>query len=252
MTISLIAGNWKMNTTVRSAVDLAIRMKPGLQSVEEVEALVCPPFVSLSAVAAVLEDSGVRVGAQNMHYEADGAYTGEVSASMIKELCDYVVLGHSERRQLFGETDGMVNLKIRAALKAGLKPILCVGEDLGDREAGRERETVQGQLYGSLREVPYSPGLVVAYEPVWAIGTGRAATPEQAQEIIAHVRRVVGALYGSASADEVRVLYGGSVNPANIGDFMGERDIDGALVGGASLDAEAFVQIARTAARVTR
>ena len=252
MPISLIAGNWKMNATVRSAVDLAIRMKPGLQSVEEVEALVCPPFVSLSAVAAVLEDSGVRVGAQNMHHEADGAYTGEVSASMIKELCDYVILGHSERRQLFGETDGMVNLKIRAALKAGLKPILCVGEDLGDREAGREGETVQGQLYGSLRDVPYSAGLVVAYEPVWAIGTGRAATPEQAQQIIAHVRKVVGALYGSASADEVRVLYGGSVNPANIGDFMGERDIDGALVGGASLDAEAFVQIAQTAARVTR
>ena len=252
MTISLIAGNWKMNTTVRSAVDLAIRMKPGLQSVEGVEALVCPPFVSLSAVAAVLEDSGVQVGAQNMHHEADGAYTGEVSASMIKELCDYVILGHSERRQLFGETDGMVNLKIRAALEAGLKPILCVGEDLDDREAGRELETVQGQLCGSLRDVPYSPGLVVAYEPVWAIGTGRAATPEQAQEIIAHVRRVVGALYGSASADEVRVLYGGSVNPANIGDFMGERDIDGALVGGASLDAEAFVRIAQTAARVTR
>jgi len=247
----LIAGNWKMNTTVRSAVDLASRMKPGLQTAENVETLVCPPFVSLAAVAATLEGTGVRVGAQNMHHEEGGAYTGEVSASMLGELCDYVILGHSERRQLFGEIDATVNLKTKAAVEAGLKPIVCVGEDLGDREAGREQETVQRQLSGSLEEIAYSPDLVVAYEPVWAIGTGRAATPAQAQEIIAHLRRVLGSLYGAASAAEVRLLYGGSVNPANIGDFMGQPDINGALVGGASLDAEAFVKIAQTTATVT-
>ncbi len=252
MLIALIAGNWKMNATVRSAVELVSKMKPGLQSAGKIETLVCPPFVSLAAVASILEGTGVRVGAQNMHYEKEGAYTGEVSASMLKELCDYVILGHSERRQLFGESDATVNLKTKAALEAGLKPIVCVGEDLVDREAGREQETVQGQLIGSLKDVAYSTDLVVAYEPVWAIGTGRAATPAQAQEIIAHLRRVLGSLYGAASAGEVRLLYGGSVNSTNVGDFMGEPDINGALVGGASLDAEAFVQIAQTTAAVSR
>jgi triosephosphate isomerase len=250
MPISLIAGNWKMNTTVRSAVDLATRVKAGLQAAGRVETLVCPPFVSLAAVAATLEGTVVRVGAQNVHHEEDGAYTGEVSASMLKELCDYVILGHSERRQLFGETDATVNLKTKAALEAGLKPIVCVGEDLDDREAGREAETVQRQLTGSLEGIAHSADLVVAYEPVWAIGTGRAATPTQAQEIIAHLRRVLGSLYGAAPAGEVRLLYGGSVNPANIGEFMAEPDVNGALVGGASLDAEAFVQIAQTTATV--
>lgn len=237
-----------MNSTVRSAVDLTSKMRSGLQSVGTVETLVCPPFVSLAAVAAIFEGTEVRIGAQNIHHREDGAYTGEVSATMVKELCDYVILGHSERRQLFGETDATVNLKVKLALDTGLKPIVCVGEDLADRESGRHLETVQQQLTRSIEGIAYSPGLVVAYEPVWAIGTGQAANPVQVQEIIAHLRRVLRSLYGTASAANVRLLYGGSVNSTNVGDFLSKTDVNGALVGSASLDADAFVQIARTVA----
>ena len=252
MTISIVAGNWKMNTTLREATHLVSKMKPRLDAVESVRKVVCPPFVSLASVAGLLRGSTISLGAQNMHHEDSGAYTGEVSPKMVAELCEYVVLGHSERRQHFGETDESVNLKVRAAFRVELKPILCVGEGLHERDEGRAEAVVESQLRGGLEGVETVGGLVVAYEPVWAIGTGRAATPDVAQGMMAIIRSVLASLYGRDTASDVPILYGGSVNPANASDFMREPDIDGALVGGASLDADSFVEIVRLAAQVQR
>ena len=248
MTISIVAGNWKMNTTLREATSLVSEMKPRLDAVRGVRKVVCPPFVSLASVADLLRGSTISLGAQNMHHEDSGPYTGEVSPTMVAELCEYVVLGHSERRQHFGETDESVNLKVKAAVRVGLKPILCVGERLHERDEGRAEAVVERQLRGGLDGVEPVGGLVVAYEPVWAIGTGRAATPDVAQGMMANIRSVLASLYGGDTASDVPLLYGGSVNPANASDFMREPDIDGALVGGASLDADSFVEIVRAAA----
>ena len=238
-----------MNTTHKEARGLASGIKPRLESIEGVHAVICPPFTSLAAVADILQGSKVSLGAQNMYHEDGGAFTGEVSPAMLAELCQFVILGHSERRQLFGETDESVNQKVRAALKVGLKPILCVGEQLDERERGSAEATVETQLRQCLAGVSDAVGLSVAYEPVWAIGTGRAATPEVAQEMMAHIRSVLGALRPEGPTDEVPLLYGGSVNAANISEYMGQPDINGALVGGASLDGDSFVQIAQSAAR---
>jgi triosephosphate isomerase len=248
MTISIVAGNWKMNTTLREATSLVSEMKPRLDDAQGVRKVVCPPFVSLASVADLLRGSTISVGAQNMHHEDSGAYTGEVSPLMAAELCEYVVLGHSERRQHFGETDESVNLKVKAANRVGLKPILCVGERLDERDEGRAEALVERQLRGGLEGEDSVSGLVVAYEPVWAIGTGRAATPDVAQDMMAHIRSVLTSLYGGSTASDVPLLYGGSVNAANATDYMKESDIDGALVGGASLDADSFVEIVRAAA----
>jgi triosephosphate isomerase len=247
MAISIVAGNWKMNTTLREATSLVSEMKPQLDDAQGVRTVVCPPFVSLASVADLLRGSTISVGAQNMHHEDSGAYTGEVSPLMAAELCEYVVLGHSERRQHFGETDESVNLKVKAAIRVGLKPILCVGERLDERDGGRAEALVERQLRGGLEGAETIGGLVVAYEPVWAIGTGRAATPDVAQDMMAHIRGVLTSLYGGSTASDVPLLYGGSVNAANASDYMKEPDIDGALVGGASLDADSFVEIVRAA-----
>ena len=245
---SIVAGNWKMNTTLQSAVDLASGVAAGAGSVGDVELILCPPFVSLAAVRDTVAGTRVGVGAQNMHHEASGAFTGEVSAEMLAGLCRYVILGHSERRQLFGETDESVNLKVRAALLAGLRPIVCVGETLEQREAGQAADVVQGQTLAGLDGVPDITDVIVAYEPVWAIGTGRAATPEIAEEIMGGA--ILDALRGlfGADAGNVPLLYGGSVNPDNAAAFAAQPDIHGGLVGGASLQAGQFLQVAAAVA----
>lgn len=252
MRIPLIAGNWKMNTTVEEAVKLVNDMKSRLDAVKGIEKLVCPPFISLTAVRDALKGTSVKLGAQNLHFMEKGAYTGEVSPLMLAGICEYVIIGHSERRQYFGDTDDVVNRKIQAALKSGLKPILCIGESLGENEAGRTGEVVTGQLRGSLKGISYPKDFIIAYEPVWAIGTGRAATGVQANGTIGLVRRTVGEMYGVKEAEDVRILYGGSVTAANTAEFMGQPEIDGALVGGASLKPDEFVAITGRTAEVRR
>lgn len=244
----LMAGNWKMNKTVAEALALVSQLKSALLPVTDREVLVCPPFTALPAVAGILRGSGVMWGGQNMSEQASGAYTGEISAAMLKDVgCTHVILGHSERRSLYGETDVLVNKKTRVALDQGLVPVVCVGETLQEREASRTWDVLKTQLRGSLGGVdPQKVAtLVVAYEPVWAIGTGKTASPQQAQEAHAFLRQEAKALYGPAWAEGLRILYGGSVKPDNIDDLMRQADIDGALVGGASLKAEDFIRIAR-------
>jgi len=247
MEISIIVGNWKMNTTVAEAVKLASDITFGLPQQTGTEVVVCPPFVSLVAVQDVLRDSNISIGTQNLYHESSGAYTGEVSANMLIDICRYAIIGHSERRSIFGETDAMVNLKAKAALGAGIKPIMCVGENLEEREAGRAELVVESQVRSGLQGVEIGAGLVVAYEPVWAIGTGRSASPEIAQAMMAHIRSTLAGMGDDDVATEVPLLYGGSVNEGNIGGYMSQPDINGALVGGASLDAESFVEIVRLA-----
>ena len=251
MPIGLIAGNWKMNATLGEARDLVAGMVDGLDAVEGIEKVVCPPFLSLAMVAEMLEGSSIRLGAQNMHDEPKGAYTGEISPAMLVELCRYVILGHSERRQILGEDDTFINRKVRAALAVGLRPALCVGEGLEDREQGRAEVVVEAQLRGCLVDADPDGQLVVAYEPVWAIGTGRAATPDVAQATMVQIRAVLSSMYSRQAAEEVPLLYGGSVNPDNVADFVGQPDINGTLVGGASLNAESFVAIARAVDEAT-
>ena len=240
----LIAGNWKMFKTVAEALSLVEALRADLR--HDVDTLVAPPFTALTAVAQALGDSRIGLAAQNMHWEPEGAFTGEVSPVMLRAAgCSHVILGHSERRQLFGETDDGVARKTRSALAHGLTPVVCVGETLGERESSRTMEVVERQVERALREVTpdQAATLVLAYEPVWAIGTGRTATPDQAQEVHAFIRRSVSASHGEAVAAALRILYGGSVKPDNIGALMAEPDLDGALVGGASLDAQAFLKI---------
>lgn len=247
----LIAANWKMNTTPAEAVELVKSMLPGLSDVVGVETLLCPPFISLVPVSAVLHETHVNLGAQNCHFEERGAFTGEISPLMLKGICLYVILGHSERRNLFGESSQVVNKKVRAALKAGLKPILCVGESLSDNEAGKTTDVVGTQIRQSLEGIQDADGLVVAYEPVWAIGTGRAATAAQANTTIKMIRDVLSTLFGRQTADLTRILYGGSVTGANAGEFMAQPEIDGALVGGAGLKPAEFVSIVKQTGEAT-
>lgn len=243
----MIAGNWKMNTTVAEAVELVGQIRKGIGGAFDVEILVCPPFVSLAAVKEALEGSAIKLGAQNLHYEEKGAFTGEISPLMLANLCEFVLVGHSERRQLFGETGEIVNKKMGAALKAGLKPILCVGEKLEDNEAGRTAEVVAGQLQTSLAGIDISVDLVVAYEPIWAIGTGRAAHGKQVNETAGLIRDVLAKLSSEETAGEIRVLYGGSVTAENIAEFLEQSEIDGALVGGASLKSGQFITMIQEA-----
>ncbi|MHB8419371.1 MAG: triose-phosphate isomerase [Myxococcales bacterium] len=244
----VIAGNWKMFKTSAEAAAVLRELRPKVSMIHDVEVVVCPPFTALAASAQALAGSNVALGAQNLHWEAQGAFTGEISAGMLKEAgCRWVIVGHSERRQLFGETDESVHRKLRAALAAGLAPIVCVGETLAEREVNDTLAIVGRQIEGALRglDAAQLAGLVVAYEPVWAIGTGKNATPAQAQEVHAALRAQVGRLHGAEAAAALRILYGGSVKPENIKDLMAQPDLDGALVGGASLAAESFAAIVR-------
>ncbi len=243
MRVPMIAGNWKMNTTVGEAVELVKAMQDELDKIANVDKVICPPFVSLAAVRELIKGSSIKLGAQNLFFAEKGAYTGEISPLMVADLCEFVIIGHSERRQYFNETGEIVNKKIVAALKVGLKPILCIGERLEENEAGRTEEVVTEQLGSSLTGIDYINGLIIAYEPVWAIGTGRAATGEQANETISLIRRNIARLYSDGIAQDMRILYGGSVTAANATEFMKQPEIDGALVGGASLKATEFLSI---------
>ena len=245
MRVPMIAGNWKMNTTINEAVELVNKMRRGLDEVAEIDKVLCPPFVSLAAVKELIKGTSIKLGAQDLYFEEKGAYTGEISPLMLAELCEFVIIGHSERRQFFGETGEIVNKKLKAALKAGLKPILCIGERLEEREAGRTEAVITEQLKSSLAEIGFTGDLIIAYEPIWAIGTGKAATGKQANETIGFIRRNIARLSNEEVARDVRILYGGSVTADNITEFVEQFEIDGALVGGASLKADQFVSIAR-------
>jgi triosephosphate isomerase len=240
---SLIAGNWKMNLNKADAVALAqgVAAAPA-----ECDVLICPSHVYLDAVCAAVKDSSVAVGSQDVYFEAGGAFTGETSTDMLKDLgCQFAILGHSERRNVIGECDALINKKVHATLNAGLVAVLCVGELLEEREAGKTIDVVKSQFEGSLVNVTAEQmkNVVVAYEPVWAIGTGKTASPEQAQEVHADLRKIIASHYNQDVADSVRILYGGSVKPDNAAELMSQPDIDGALVGGASLKADSFAAI---------
>jgi len=248
--IPVIAGNWKMNKTPAEAAELARTFVGALAATARVEVILCPPFVCLSAVYAEIKNSRLGLGAQNLHWEKSGAFTGEVSAPMLSGWCSHVIIGHSERRQFFGETDDTVNKKVKAALAHNLTPIICVGELLTEYEASKTNEVVTRQMKGAYDGLSKDNALktIIAYEPVWAIGTGKAATGAGANTVIGiSIRGVLSDLYGATVADSIRVQYGGSVTPANIKEFMTQPDIDGALVGGASLKANDFQTIVEEA-----
>ena len=243
MRVPLIAGNWKMNTTVTDAVNLVKEMRDDLEKIPDVDKVICPPFVSLAPLKELVAGSTIKLGAQNLYFAEKGAYTGEISPLMLADLCEYVIIGHSERRQYFGESGDIVNKKVVSALKAGLIPILCIGEKLAENEAGKTEEVVTRQLNAALENIDDSDGLILAYEPVWAIGTGRAATGKQANATIAIIRNCISRIYDRRVSREIRILYGGSVTAANTAEYMNQPDIDGALVGGASLKAAEFISI---------
>ncbi len=246
----IVAGNWKMNMTTAEAEALVTALKGELANFREVEVVVCPPYTALKTVSDLVQGTHIDLGAQNMHWEKGGAYTGEISASMLRELyCHFVIVGHSERRQYFGETDEIVNRKTKAALASSLHPIVCVGETLEEREAGKVNEVITTQVKGSLAGLSAKELLdsVLAYEPVWAIGTGKTASSEQAQEVHALIRSVLAEMFDQTVADGVRIQYGGSVKPGNAKELFGMPDIDGGLIGGAALDAKSFIDIIRAA-----
>ena len=244
----IIAGNWKLNKTIKEAVELVTLLKRNIRDAASVDVVVCPPFTALSDLSEILMDTDIRLGAQDLFWEEKGAFTGEVSAALIKDAgASYVIVGHSERRQFFHETHETVNRKTRAALKAGLMPIVCVGETLAEREAGRTLEVLEAQLKGAFMELTPQDlaKVILAYEPVWAIGTGKVATPAQAEEAHAFIRKWIRNRFDADTAAKIRIQYGGSVKADNIAELMREEDIDGALVGGASLEAQSFSDIVK-------
>jgi len=245
---TIIAGNWKMYKTTQEAIKLVKNLKENLKNIQRVEVVLCPPFTSLLSVHEIIKDSPLKLGAQNISFEKEGAYTGEVSPSMIKDVgCEFVIIGHSERRKYFNEDDGIVNKKIKLALIFGLTPIVCVGETLEEREKGVAEDTVINQVDNGFVNINEEDmrKLVIAYEPVWAIGTGRIATPEIADGMHLAIRNQLSKLYSSKLSNNISILYGGSVKPDNIDSLMGQENIDGALVGGASLDSESFSRIVK-------
>jgi len=250
MRVPMIAGNWKMNTTVSEAAELVNEMRPGLDEIANVDKVICPPFISLATVRELIKGSSIKLGAQNLYFEAKGAYTGEISPLMLADLCEFVIIGHSERRQYFNETGEIVNKKIRAALRAKLKPILCIGESLEENEAGRTEAVIAGQLRSSLAGIDFANDLIIAYEPIWAIGTGKAATGKQANKTIGFIRQNIVKLYNEDLAQEMRILYGGSVTADNAAEFINQPEIDGALVGGASLKAPQFLSIVKQTSEI--
>jgi triosephosphate isomerase (TIM) len=252
MRTPLVAGNWKMNKTVAEARELVSVMSAKLNEISNVEKVLCPPFLAIPAVAEMLQGSGIGLGVQNFHWEEKGAFTGEIAPNMVKEFCQYAIIGHSERRTYFGETDESVNRKLHAAMNARLIPIVCVGETLEQYEAGSTSDVVRRQVTFGLGGVgaASAPGIIIAYEPVWAIGTGKASSAENANFVHREViRTTLADLFGPESTAQIRILYGGSVTAANAAEFFDNSDIDGALVGGASLKPDEFVAITKAAAR---
>ncbi len=250
-----VAGNWKMNTSRSEAEKLAAAVAVGIEGMDAVDVLVAPPFPYLTSVAATVEGSAVKVGAQNCYFEERGAFTGEVSVGMLQDVgCSHVILGHSERRHVLGETDEVINRKVKAALEKGLDVILCIGELLEERKAGTTESVLETQLAGGLADVSneQAASLVIAYEPVWAIGTGEVATPDQAEAAHAFTRSWLSGRFGAELGDATRIQYGGSVKPANAADLLAQPNVDGALVGGASLDAASFVPIVQAAVELTK
>jgi len=248
--VPLVAGNWKLNHTATGAYKLVAEMLPGLRMVKGVEKLICPPFTALMAVSRLIKDTDIRLGAQDVFWENQGAFTGEISAPMLAEFCQFVILGHSERRAYFGETNETVNRKVRAALTHELTPLVCVGETLAENEAGQTAGIVSRQVHEALSglDIQNAIKIVIAYEPIWAIGTGRAATPDGVDTLIRNViRPTVSGLFGDDTGQSVRILYGGSVNPDNAAKFFRQPEIDGALVGGASLKPRSFIEIVEAA-----
>jgi len=246
-----VAGNWKMHKTVAESVSLVKELLPGLEGIDGVESIICPPFTALAHISDQIQGTSLHLGAQNLYWEEQGAFTGEISPIMLKELVEYVIIGHSERRAYFDDTDDKVNKKVQAALSAELIPILCVGETLEENEGGQTGDVVKRQITAGLKNVSEEQmaNLKIAYEPVWAIGTGKAATPEGANQVIKDfIREPLAEIWSLKVADKIQVLYGGSVKPVNAKEFFAQPDIDGALVGGASLKAEAFIQITEAAA----
>ena len=249
MRTPIIAGNWKLNHTISEAVELTIGLKNLVADTTDVEIIVAPTFTALAAVYDVIQESNIRLAAQDVYWENSGAFTGEVSPPMLKDVgCEYVIIGHSERRQYFAETSESVNLKIKAALNNDLKPIICVGEQLEDREAGNTEKIIESHVSGAIKELTTDHILscVIAYEPVWAIGTGKTATPKQVQETHAYVRQLITEAYTDDIANKIRIQYGGSVKPDNATEIMAQLDVDGALVGATSLQADSFAQIVRS------
>ncbi len=247
----IIAGNWKMYKTIKEALELVNGLKRELYEITDMDIIVCPPYTALATISEMLYESNIALGAQDLNWEKEGAYTGEISADMLKDAgCQYVIIGHSERRQYFNETNQAVNNKIKAALAAGLIPIVCVGETLAQRQQGNTSGVVKQHIQSALQGLKAEEigRVIVAYEPVWAIGTGKTATPEQAQEVHSFIRVLLSELFGKDMAGQVRIQYGGSVKPDNIAVLMAQADIDGALVGGASLKVDLFSEIVRKAA----
>ncbi|MDP8230852.1 MAG: triose-phosphate isomerase [Candidatus Gorgyraea atricola] len=246
----IIAGNWKMNKTVQEAMDVAVGLKRKFYTFSEADVVICPPFTALSKIHDEIIDSSIMLGAQDMYWEAEGAFTGEISPNMLRDAgCRYVIIGHSERRHIFGETDEDVNKKLKIVLKHGMVPIMCVGEKLEERDNGMTFEVLEKQLSRGLKDFQKDEvmRIVIAYEPVWAIGTGRTATPQQAQEAHKFIRDFIERTYTKEAAVKVRIQYGGSVKPDNISNLMSQEDVDGALVGGASLDVNSFTEIVKNA-----
>jgi len=247
-----VAGNWKMNKTVEEGRQLVAEMLNGLQEISNVEKVLCPPFTSLLPLCAMLQGTDIGLGAQNIHWETSGAFTGEVSPGMVKEYCQYVIIGHSERRTYFGETDASVNKKVKAAMSIGLIPIVCIGETLAEFESGKTNEVLNRQVLEGLKDLTPEQGkkLVIAYEPVWAIGTGKAASGQGANSVVADIiRPALDSLFGTEITQGIRVLYGGSVTGDNAAEFFGQPEIDGALVGGASLKVQNFLEIVKAAGK---
>ena len=251
----IIAGNWKMYKTIKDGQELAVALKRELYRVENVDIVICPAYTLLAYLADDLEDSNIFIGAQDIYWQEEGAFTGEVSAAMLKDAgCQYVIVGHSERRQFFGDTNETVNKKIQACLRHGLTPIVCVGENLQERESNKTFAVIQNHIQGSLAEMSAqdTAKVVIAYEPVWAIGTGKTATADQAQEVHKYIRDLLRKMYGEEVAGSVRIQYGGSVKPENITELIGKPDVDGALVGGASLKVDSFSAIVNRASEVVK
>jgi triosephosphate isomerase len=250
MRVPMIAGNWKMNTSVEEAIELVTKMRYQLDRIDNVDKVICPPFTSLAAIKELLKGSNVKIGAQDLHYEEKGAFTGEISPQMLVDLCDYVIVGHSERRQYFNETIAIVDKKVKAAMKVELKPILCIGESPEENKAGKTEEVLIKQLSSPTVRLYLLGGMIIAYEPIWAIGTGRPASGEQANKTIGFIRHYIAEEQGKGIAQDVRILYGGSVTAENIAEFVKQPEIDGALVGGASLKASEFLSIVKQTAEI--